>query len=126
MDSTHVLFSTSQTPLRGRLALSDVLSLSLSLSLSIDIYYVYIMYMYMYIYIYIYTVYIYIYIYVYLYKRGQGLEHSGRLLGHIPGHCMHFCHFEGQIIDNFEIGFFPIRWVCHLEFHFRLFEVSRP
>ena len=47
--------------------------------------------------------------YIYLYKRGQGLEHSGRLLGHIPGHCMHFCYFQGRFIDKFEIVLFPIR-----------------
>ena len=67
-----------------------------------------------------------IYIYIYLYKHGQGLGPSGGLLGRFPGHCMHFCHFEGQIIDKFEIGFFPIPWMGHLELHFRLFEVSRP
>ena len=48
-------------------------------------------------------------IYIYLHKRGQALGPSGRHLARIPGAGMHFCHFEGQIIDKFEIGFFPIR-----------------
>ena len=56
---------------------------------------------------------------VYLYKRGQDLGDSGRLLGRFPGHCMHFCHFEGQRMNKFEMGLFPIRWGCHLELHFR-------
>ena len=63
--------------------------------------------------------------YIYLYKLAQALGHSGRLLGRFPGPGMRFCHFEGQIIDKFEIGFFPIPWMGHLELHFRLFEVSR-
>ena len=49
------------------------------------------------------------YLYIYLYKLAQALGHSGRLLGRFPGPGMRFCHFEGQIIDKFEIGFFPIR-----------------
>ena len=66
------------------------------------------------------------FIYIYLYKHGQGLGHSGRLLGRFPGPGMRFCHFEGQIIVKFEIVFFPISWMGHLELHFRLFEGSRP
>ena len=64
--------------------------------------------------------------YIYLYKRGQGLGDSGRLLGRLPGHCMHFGNFEGKIIDKFGIGFFPIRRGGHLELHFGFFEVSGP
>ena len=67
-----------------------------------------------------------LYTYIYLYKHGQGLGPSGGLLGRFPGPGMRFSHFEGQIMDKFEMGSFPIPWMGHLELHFRLFEVSRP
>ena len=43
-----------------------------------------------------------------------------------PATACGFVTLKGQIIDKFEIGFFPIPWMGHLELHFRLFEGSRP